>query len=74
MKVLRLRDLPPELRAKVLRRPLGHGVNTLPDVWLEDYEGGWRIMERRSDDLCLAVITAETVAELRRAKQPGALA
>lgn len=66
MRALRLSELPPAVRAK-LRFPKGQAANALPELWLEQFEGGIRLMERHHDnDVCLGIVSGETLARLRK--------
>lgn len=71
---LKLRDLPPHLRKLVQRKPKGQAANALPDLWLEQDAHGLRLMERRREDVCLALISTETLAALRERNTVAELA
>ena len=63
---------PPLVSRKLLaaRRPVGTMVNSLPEVYLAVRpDGAWWVMEDKTEQVCLAVIPAETVNQLRASRE-----
>lgn len=59
------------------RRPLGLGVSTLPEHWMEVRpDGSWWLMRRAregGDDVCVAVIPANVVTLIGASRHPVVL-